>query len=183
MTFAWQPGSLRQPDQRSCGASALVVARMVLDPAYADGVDAQRFRREVLDLHRRVTRPVDAAGRLQLPWPRALGTPPWAVARQLSSTGAVDLPPLRYRWRLVLDRATAYDRVLAAVRAGRPVALYVGNRWLPRHVVLAIGAREDALEVYDPASGRRESVPRDAFVAARLGLSGWGRPWFVVAPA
>ena len=76
-------GGLRQPDQRSCGAACLVVARMLLDPAYAD-LAARAFRPEVLGMHGRVTGPVDARGALQVPWPRALGTPPWAVARQLS---------------------------------------------------------------------------------------------------
>src|SRR4029453_17690952 len=75
---------LAQPDQRSCGATALVVARMLLDRDYADllavgrppvpglavpGSLASRFRDEVLALHRRVTGPVDPTGRLQLPWP------------------------------------------------------------------------------------------------------------------
>ena len=34
------------------------------------------------------------------------------------------------------------------------MALYLGNRWLPRHVVLVTGCREGVLRVYEPASGR-----------------------------
>jgi hypothetical protein len=178
-------GSLRQPDQRSCAPSALVVARILLDDEYAGLVlpgSSSRFRDEVLALHRRVTRPVDTSGRLQVPWPRALGTPPWAVARQLSALGSADRPPVRYRTRLALGRAAAYGRVVAGLASGRPVVLYVGSRWLPRHVVLAVAARADGLAVYDPAPGRCVTVSREAFVEARLGLSGWDRPWFVVLP-
>jgi hypothetical protein len=173
-------GSLHQPDQRSCGPSALVVARLLLDERYADSVlpgGAVLFRSEVLDLHQRVTRPV-LAGRLQLPWPRALGTPPWAVARDLSLLP----PPTRSRARLVLRRRSAYDRVGAALRRGRPVPLYVGSRWLPRHVVLVVGTLGDGLQLYDPAAGRVVEETRAAFETRRLRLSGWDRPWIAVLP-
>lgn len=173
-------GSLRQPDQRSCGPSSLVVARLLLDERYAGSVlpgGSSRFRDEVLGLHRRVTRPV-LAGRLQLPWPRALGTPPWAVARELSTIP----PPAASRARLVLRRGPAYERVESALRGGRPVPVYVGSRWLPRHVVLAVGARDEGLDVYDPAAGRLVAVSRGAFTTSRLRLSGWDRAWFVVLP-
>lgn len=169
-------GSLRQPDQRSCGASSLVVARMLLDDTYAWPDSAADFRDEVLGVHRRVTGPRDAAGHLQLPWPRALGTPPWAVARDLSALGTT------YRTRLVLHRAAAYDRVVAVVRAGHPVPIYVGNRWLPRHVVLAVAEHDAALEIYNPGTGRRVPVTRDAWTTGHLQLSGWDGPWFVVLP-
>jgi hypothetical protein len=52
-------------------------------------------------------------------------------------------------------------------------------------VVLALpnpGA-DDALPVYDPASGRDVRVSRDSWRQARLGLSSWDRPWFLVLPA
>ena len=165
---------LRQPDQRSCGAASLVAARMLLDPAYAATVTPDRFRDEVLALHPRVTGPTDARGALQLPWPRALGTPPWAVARQLSAIDA----DRAYAARLVLGRDPAFDRL---ARAAAPSVLYVGNRWLPRHVVLVVGAAETSLRVYEPSRGRLVDVTRDAFVGARLDLAGWDKPWFTVA--
>jgi len=190
---------LVQPDRRSCGAGVLVVARMLLDSGYAElvatgrhpvtgfvlpGALADRFRHEVLAMHRRVTGPVDAAGRLQLPWPRALGTPPWAVARQLSATGR---PPVRHSVITVgAGRDAVFDRVVAAAAAGRPVPVYVGNRWAPRHVVLVVGVapgREDRLRCYDPARGRVVEVEREAFVRGRLGLAGWDRPWGAVLRA
>jgi hypothetical protein len=87
-------GSFRQPDQRSCGPSCLVVARMLADPEYA-GATRARFDEEVLATHRRVTGSHPAVGALQLPWPRVLGTPPWAAAREMGRiTGR------SYRWRL-----------------------------------------------------------------------------------
>ena len=166
---------LVQPDQRSCGAAVLVAAQILRDPSYAArATTSGGFRAEVLAMHRRVTSAVDVSGRTQLPWPQALGTPPWAVARQLAGTTGVD-----HDVRLVLDRGEAYDR---AAERDRPVPVYVGNRWLPRHVVLVTGPADSALRVYDPARGRISTITREAFVSDRLGLSGWDRPWFTILP-
>jgi hypothetical protein len=193
---------LAQPDQRSCGAAVLVVARMLVDPGFralvtggpgaatgtppADGVgsaSAPRFRDEVLAMHRRTTGAVDAAGRIQLPWPRLLGTPPWAVAHQMSVTGGPDSPPVASTVRPAWPgRAALLDRMLAATAAGRPVPVYVGNRWLPRHVVLLLGEADGRLRFYEPASGDLVDVSRDAFVPGRLGLAGWDTPWCAVLP-
>ena len=148
---------------------------MLLDPAYAATVTPDTFRDEVLDLHRRVTRPLDARGALQLPWPRALGTPPWAVARQLSALDA----ERTYVARLALRRPRAFDRLASA---GAPAVLYVGSTWLPRHVVLVVEASEASLRVYEPSRGVVVGVSRDAFLEARLGLAGWAKPWFTVTP-
>lgn len=214
---------LVQPDRRSCGASVLVVARMLLDRGYAEllatgrhpatglalpgapgapgstgtpgtpGTLADRFRREVLGMHRRVTGPVDVRGRLQLPWPRALGTPPWAAARQLSATGRPRVGHAVVVAAARGARGAVFDRIVAAVGRGRPVPVYVGNRWAPRHVVLFLGSAgtagaagtagtADRLRCYDPARGLVVEVEREAFVRGRLGLAGWDRPWFAVLP-
>jgi hypothetical protein len=199
-----EPGSLLgarlvQPDERSCGAAVLVVARALLDRGYAEllvsgrhpgtgfvlpGSLADRFRHETLAMHARVTGLVDAAGRLQVPWPRALGTPPWAVARQLSAPGS--LPRVDHRvvpaWP---DRGALLNRILAATAEGRPVPVYVGNRWAPRHVVLFLGGsagRGDGLRCYDPARGWVVDLDRRAFVGGPLGFGRWDRPWFAVLP-
>jgi hypothetical protein len=168
---------LVQPDRRSCGAAVVVAARMLTAPPEAGAHGSKAwFRTEVLAVHRQLTSVVDAGGRWQLPWPRALGTPPWAVARHLSG-----LTGDRHDTVLVRDRRAAFDRVLRATRDGRPVPVYVGNRWLPRHVVLGTGiGPEGTLRCYDPARGVVATVTRREFGAARLGLSGWDRPWFVV---
>jgi hypothetical protein len=166
---------LAQPDRRSCGAAVLVVARMLHDPAYADLVE-DRFADEVLDTHRRTTGPVDAAGALQLPWPRALGTPPWAVARQMTATSGV-----RYRSRVVRPwrRQAELDRIVRAAADGHPVPVYVGSRRLPRHVVLVL---DEELRVYEPSAGRRVRMRVGDFVDGELELASWSRPWFSVLP-
>lgn len=177
---------MRQPDQRTCGPSTLVAARMLLDPAYAEDVRRSpdtRFGADVLDTHRRATRTI-VAGRLQVPWPRPLGTPPWALARELSVLAGPGLPARRYGWHLaLLGPGGAFDRVAAAVDGGRPAALYVGNAWLPRHVVLATDrSGDDRLGVYDPARGARVEVSRTSVEAGALTFGRWDRLWFDVTP-
>lgn len=171
------PTGLRQPDQRSCGAATVVLARMAVDPAYAARV-AGHFSDTVLEVHRRVTRPVTAAGRLQVPWPRALGTPPWAIAADLSATTGTSY---RMAWART-GRARSFERVCAAVASGAPVPMYVGSHWLPRHVVVAMSVRDDGLVVYDPAVGRRLLLSRTQYAAYRLPVGRWTTPWFVVVP-
>jgi hypothetical protein len=189
---------LVQPDQTTCGSASLVMARVIADPAYAayllngtvngsvDGTDSgqsgsieDRFRSEALAMHRRTNRWLDAKGHPQLPWPRSLGTLPVSVARQLTSdTGTT------YDARLVLrhQRAGAFDRMSAAVAAGRTVPVFVGTRLSARHVVLAIGTTPNGVLIYDPARGRNSPITRHDFVHARLGLAGWQVPWFVIVP-
>jgi hypothetical protein len=182
---------LTQPDDFSCGAASSVVARALCDEGYTRlllegsstaagfppaATPVARFRSETLAMHRRITGPVDVAGRLQLPWPSRTGTPPWAVAHQLS-TGTV-----RYRSHLALG-GLPVSRIRAAVAAGRPVPAYVGNRWAPRHVVLAVGTEDDGgLAVYDPARGRVVSLSVAETEQGSLPFGRWDRSWFVVLP-
>lgn len=164
---------LRQPDARSCGAASVVMARLVRD---AVAPTPQEFRREVLDCHRRLTAPRDA-GRWQVPWPRALGTPPWAVRRELEAvTGRAHEVHLA-RW----SRATAYDRL---ARAGG--ALYVGSPTLPRHVLLVLPPAPGAgpgLRCYQPSRGTVVVLGREQLVAGGLRpAAGWPWPWLTVTP-
>ena len=168
---------LAQPDQRSCGPSSLVAAHILLDPAYAATQNPHAFAGSVLDLHRQLTG-ASAFGRAQLPWPRALGTPPWAVARAMSEFSGV-----RYDTTLVPfhDRGRLFDRLVGAV-AERPAPFYVGDL-IPRHVVLAVAPTDDGVQVYNPAHGTLVEMARADFVAGRLTTFGrWTRPWFVVLP-
>lgn len=122
--------------------------------------------------------PRDRTGRWRVPWPRTLGTSPWAAARELEfSTG------VPHRWRLLDPRHldAEFDRLFAA--ADRGALLYVGSRWMPRHVVTVLGRRGDRLVVFDPATGHVNSFGRDKFVHRRLTISGWSWPWLVVEPA
>jgi hypothetical protein len=168
---------LVQPDRMSCGATCLVVDRMIEDHEYGEYIGSapsvpDRFRAEVLAMHRRVTGLVDD-GHLQVPWPRALGTPPWAIARQLGDRDV--------RW-IRTSPARGYDAIVAATRDRRPVPVYVGTAWLPRHVVLALGEKGDRLRFFEPASGRLIDVGREEFRRARLGLAGWDHAWWAVLP-
>jgi hypothetical protein len=166
---------LKQPDQRTCGPSSLVAAHMLLDPAYRPA----SFDADVLALHAQLTAPV-SFGHAQLPWPRALGTPPWAAGRAMSSyTG------LPYDSRLVRfgDRSDEFTALLQAVSDGHPCPLYIGSSTLPRHVVLAVAAVASGLQVYNPARGTLVEVGSTPFEEGRLTtLGGWTVPWFVVAP-
>ncbi|WP_028653272.1 hypothetical protein [Nocardioides halotolerans] len=170
---------LTQPDQRSCGPSSLVAARLLLDPAYAATQNPHAFAGAVLDLHRRLTG-ARAFGRVQLPWPRALGTPPWAVARAMSSYAGV-----RYRTRILRwgSRVSELAELRAAVAEGRPCPLYVGDA-VPRHVVLVVAPAEGGLRVYNPGRGSVDVMSEEAFTTGRLTTFGrWTRPWFAVLPA
>jgi hypothetical protein len=166
---------LTQPDQRSCGPSSLVAAHILLDDDYRPA----SFSTEVLALHRVLTSP-SSGGRAQLPWPRALGTPPWAVARAMQSFSGV-----AYRSETVRfgSRSSAFSSVVTAVTAGRPCPLYVGDTWLPRHVVLAVGPSADGVQVYNPGRGTIDVLTRSSFLSGELTIFGrWNRPWFVVVP-
>ena len=187
---------LVQPDPTTCGSSVLVVARMLADPAYAafvaDGANAlagvsaegdaqDRFAREALAMHRATSRMRGAGGLLQVPWPTALGTQPWALAAEMGRTGT----PYAVKPILPNQRASTFRSVAALAAAGRAVPLYVGNRWSPRHVVLVLpdaAATDQQVRIYDPASGQRYPVSEADFVAARLDVAGWRVPWVVVVP-
>ena len=183
--------TLRQPDATTCGAAVLVMARSISDPGYAEllatglhpltgyrlpGAIQERFAAEALAMHRRTTSSVDVRGAAQLPWPQKYGTPPWAVARQLSgSTGT----PWQAKAISPWGRSGALKEIRSAA-ARQAVPLFVGSRWIPRHVVLVLDA---GLRVYEPSSGRVVTITADDFVQARLSLAGWSNPWFSVLPA
>ncbi len=174
---------LRQPDPTTCGSCCAVRARMLLDAGYdawvrGDATGA-RFRGEVLAAHRRTNRFVSADGRPRLAWPLALGTQPWALARELA---AVSDTPYAVRPVLPWRRGSSWDRLVDAGAAGPPVALYVGSTRLPRHVVLAVSAGAEAVVAYDPASGTDTRLTREAWLTGALGLSGWNQPWFLLLP-
>lgn len=162
---------LKQPDRQSCGAASVVVARMLCrEDDVALGADPQEgFATEVLAAHRGLTGVRDEQGRWQLPWPRALGTPPWAVARALT-----DATGRRHRTRVVRWRRVRTLPPLSAV--------YVGNRWSPRHVCLVVEPEDDTgIAVYEPASGRVVVLP-DGLHADGTPLGGWRYGWFAVRP-
>lgn len=133
------------------------------------------FREEVLVCHRRLTALRDGAW-WQLPWPRAIGTPPWAVRRALAALTGREHDLRLARW----SRAAAYDRL--ALAGG---ALYVGSRTLPRHVLLVLPPDSDSdsgLRCYQPSRGTVVTLPREEFLAGRLMQAGWPYAWFTIGP-
>jgi hypothetical protein len=60
--------------------------------------------------------------------------------------------------------------------------MFVGDRAVPRHVVLAVGLDDEALILYEPASGDVVRLARDQFVGGGFVLAGWTVPWAVVVP-
>lgn len=147
------PEWFRTPDGRAAHADAT-------------GEEAAAARWGLLQaaLHRRST----ARTLGPLPWPRALGTPPWGAAR------LARFPGVAYRSVLVDDtRTSEVDDVLARVDSaldrGVPVPLYSGGDLadglgaaVPRHVVLAVGRTDDGYRVYEPGAGAVLPVERAA---------------------
>lgn len=187
---------LRQLSPTTCGPTCAILLRVLLDPAYAlwlttgDHLEPersgdalpfeQRFRSQQQAVHESLTR--RAIG--PAPWPRALGSPPWALAGFLNRfTG---LTGGHFGWVPVDGDNPAHLRrcleaVLRGVSAGLPVPVYVG-RHVDRHVVLAIGSRAGAVVVYDPAAGAVLDVPLADWEAGRVGIAGWDHLESVVVP-
>jgi hypothetical protein len=198
--FRLEPGVVApvQQSQTTCGPACLLVARMCVDPVFAhwvttgdrggrafpDGPDASAragaYERLV---HRRTTAFTGPDGRLHLPWPRALGTPPWGVCRELESVAGAGT-----RYRTVVVRALAPQgraRILRAladhVAADRPGVLYVGSSSLPRHVGLLVSSGA-GMAVYDPGDGSVRDLDVTALATDRFKVGGWPVPWFVIGP-
>lgn len=166
------------PELTDAGAEAL-------DRLGAVGADA-RFAALHRVVHVRATR--GALGGLD--WPRAWGTPPWALAR------AARFGDVRYRAVVADDTDPAHQESLLvlvrdAVGRGVPVPLYSGGDTsqgvaaaVPRHVTLAVRADDAALDVYDPASGRTHAVAWEALATGDAGraLGGWPHLVWVVLP-
>ncbi len=190
------PLRLRQLSPTTCGPTCAILTRVLLDPAYAlwltsgehlqpersgDGLPfEQRFRSQQHAVHEALTR--KALG--PVPWPRALGSPPWALAAFLNRFP--NLTGAHYGWVPVdssdpVHLRRCLDAVLRGVTAGVPVPVYVG-RHVDRHVVLAISARNEAVVVYDPAAGAVVDVPLADWETGRVGIAGWDHLESVVVP-
>ncbi|EKA61654.1 hypothetical protein B277_05768 [Janibacter hoylei PVAS-1] len=191
----------RQQSPTTCGSACATVARMLVDAPFARWItagegqpvpgaegstQAERFAAWERTVHARTNGWRGSSGTLALGWPRALGTPPWGLRRELEQGAS----RVGTRYRLVSVRGHSeeslrarYRRLLDLVVDGEPAALYVGSRLLPRHVTLVLpGQRADALDVYEPASGSVQLLDEDAFARRRLRLGGWSVPWILVQP-
>jgi hypothetical protein len=157
---------LRQRDGISCGPCVAVVAGALLDPAYRAVLsDDRQFSEEQRRVH-------SAASRV---WPRRLGLTPAGMAYALSQNRP-------YRWRLFRGRRDALADVRAAVAAGRPVAMLIGNV-IPRHWVLLVEAAGDEFSCYEPSSGDVRRCRFDAIRGSRLEGLGFPRPFAFVLPS
>lgn len=167
------PRALRQPDPVNCGASAVVAARMLLRPGWRPADWSTEIRSE----HRALTGHRTPGGKVQMPWPRRLGTPPWAIAAAMGVLSNQRVATVNARPRAALG----YE-VLVAQLQSRPVAVYVGNRWLPTHVLLALEAPDAGLSIrlFDPWTGEIHIVEAPRWREHRLGVSGGDHFWFVV---
>ncbi len=206
----------RQQSPVTCGSACLVVAQLLLEPALARWVLAEPETRahaaqaestgephvrrsshsEILaqrfaELERRTMARTNglagAAGAMQLPWPRSLGTPPWGAMAELQDRGS--LPGTRYEPLLLRLKsepalAEAVRRLTVRVGPGRPALLYIGSPSLPRHVVLvfATNTRNQPL-VYEPARGEIFALQEVGLSQPGLRLAGWSTPWLLIQPS
>ena len=185
----------------TCGSACLTVARMLVNPEFARWIttgegpradappgatEQERFAAYERVVMRRTNRLFSGGGRLNLPWPRALGTPPWGALKELEFGAARRGTQYQVRSLRQLGRgglAAAHARLLDVVADGEPALLYIGSATLPRHVTLVLpGDGDRLLDVYDPASGEVTLLDEARFTSRTLGIAGWDVPWITVQP-
>jgi hypothetical protein len=190
-----------QQSAMTCGSACLTVARMLVNPAFArwittgDGPRAdappganekERFAAYERVVMARTNRLYAGGGRLNMPWPRRLGTPPWGARKELEF--GASRRGTEYEQRVVrrLTRGglrAAHARLVEVVADGEPALLYIGNAVLPRHVTLVLpGDGDRVLDVYDPATGQVGMLDAETFANRRLHIAGWDVPWITVQP-
>ncbi|MDO4258284.1 MAG: hypothetical protein Q4C87_02055 [Actinomycetaceae bacterium] len=172
-----------QVNQQTCGIASLALAkaRVGLEKDYLKGNPALVAATQ-LRLHAQ-------AAWTGIPWPKALGTAPWALAvlaRQ--ATG------MKYRIRPWTQATAAAAQ--EALDAGHDVFLYSGgagqwwNRFIPRHVILGLGQNDTheagALTIYEPSTGQVHKAPLSAIAQSDPtiwpALGHWRHIIFAVIP-
>jgi hypothetical protein len=211
---AWGAVRAVQVDQTTCGAAVMSMMSMITDPLVAlwvaTGTTTGTYvPREVLDVQVRAlpTHTIDDRWRaLQrsfhgrttrgaigpIPWPKALGTPPWRVDNLTRCAG------LKFRGVLVDDDDSTelslfFTHAAAALADGVPVPLYAAgdsslglDGVIPRHVVLLVGHSGGRFRVYEPGSGAVHALPvadvgRPHRKLAALG--NWNRVAWMILPS
>ena len=149
LTQAGQAITLTQTDATTCGPTCLLAARLLLAPServavtgdLAQETTAARLGREGKQLvsvlsHQqlRLQRAMNVRGLGILPWPKALGSTPWSVARQMTEIASTCTPGggrRRYTVRWVSDHGPAWGSKVASIRealaGGLPVILVTGG--------------------------------------------------------
>jgi hypothetical protein len=190
-----------QQSHVTCGSACLTVARMLVNPTFArwivsgegarvdapDGAtETERFAAYERVVMKRTNGVFAGGHRLNIPWPHALGTPPWGAKKELefgAARSGTEYEVVLLAARTASGLGRCYHRLVELVAEGEPALLYVGNRWLPRHVTMVLpGDGDTVLDVYDPASGIVDELRRDRFMARALDLSGMNVPWLAVQP-
>ena len=185
----------------TCGSACLTVARMLVNPAFARWItrgegprldappgatEQERFAAYERVVMSRTNRLYAGGGRLNVPWPRALGTPPWGARKELEF--GASRRGTQYEMRVVRQLTkgglrAAHSRLIDVVADGEPALLYLGSAVLPRHVTLVLpGGGDHVLDVYDPATGRVTVLDQGRFASRELRIAGWDVPWMTVQP-
>ena len=163
-----------QANGQTCGIAALaaVVARMGRGTYLSATPEEHRAFQE--GLHR-------AAAMTGVPWPRSLGTSPWALARLASKASGRP-------YRIHLWSGLGCKVLHSAIANADDAFLYVGDSLVPRHVVAVLGleSAQGDYRIFEPSSGRVVALARPALVnphsPKRPELGHWRRPILVVAP-
>jgi hypothetical protein len=185
----------------TCGSACLTVARMLVSPAFARWIttgegprgdaplgdtEQERFAAYERVVMSRTNRLLPGGGRVNVPWPRALGTPPWGAMKELEFGAArrgTDYETRLLRLNRRRGLRDAHARLVEVVADGEPALLYIGNHLLPRHVTLVLpGDGDRVLDVYDPATGQVSLLDEARFAGRDLRIAGWDVPWIVVQP-
>ena len=149
LTQAGQAITLAQTDATTCGPTCLLAARLLLAPSeraavtsdLAQETTAAPLGREgkqlvsVLSRQQvRLQRAMNVRGLGILPWPKALGSTPWSVARQMTEIASACTPGggrRRYTVTWVSDHGPAWGSEVASIRealaGGLPVILVTGG--------------------------------------------------------
>ena len=180
LTQAGQAITLTQTDATTCGPTCLLAARLLLAPGERTAVTddlAQEMtvsplgregKQLVSVLSRqqlRLQRAMNVRGLGVLPWPKALGSTPWSVARQMTDIASTCTPGggrrRRYTVRWVSDHGPAWGSEGASIRevlaGGLPVILVTGGPLVLDHdaeVDPTAGARLRASLARTPAVPR-----------------------------
>ena len=179
LTQAGQAITLTQTDATTCGPTCLLAARLLLasgERAAVTGDLAQemtasppgREGKQLMSVlsrqQLRLQRAMNVRGLGGLPWPKALGSTPWSVARQMTDIASTCTPDggrRRYTGRWVSDHGPAWGSEVASIRevlaGGLPVILVTGGPLVLDHdaeVDPTAGARLRASLARTPAVPR-----------------------------
>jgi hypothetical protein len=185
----------------TCGSACLTVARMLVNPAFAHWIttgegprgdapggatEQERFAAYERVVMARTNGLFGGGRRLNVPWPHALGTPPWGARAELefgASRRGTQYEVRQLRGHRSSGLRAMHARLVDVVADGEPALLYIGSVFLPRHVTLVLpGDGDRRLDVYDPATGQVTLLDEGRFASRDLRIAGWDVPWIAVQP-